>query len=336
MGAERVILVEEEDTIRALLQRLLKREGYAVAAFSRTVDAVAHIRAGFVPQVAILNPEKLVGVDLLLWLEKDPVLSRVPICDSAGDIARIADRVHELLAPPPSETDAVEFVAENYGLMAAQLPGLLERVKLLSEAAGNEDRVKAALERAGRGGRRMRSFVRYLKDYGRSAGEARAPTDVRAALDFAIETAEHEITHRGRLIREIASLPSVMANERQLSHVFLSLLVNAAHALKFDADAQKTDTNWVRVSAHTDENGWAVVDVIDSGSGIAPEILPQIFEPYFSTKRGAGMGLGLYLSRAALRAWGGSISCVASEPGRGSTFRVELPPASPRPNRERA
>jgi len=292
--------------------------------------------------VAILNPEKPVGSDLSAWLQKDPLLAHVPICDSAGDIARIADRVDELLAPPPSEKDAVEFVADNYGQMAARLPGLLERVKLLSEMAGNDGQVKDALERAGRGGRRMRSFVRYLRDYGRAAGEARAPTDLRAALDFAIETAEHEITHRGKLIREIGPVPTVMANERQLSHVFLSLLVNAAHALRpeVDAAAQKTDPfgektyavaqNWVRVSARTDENGWAVVEVSDNGSGIAPDILPQIFEPYFSTKRGAGMGLGLYLSRVALRAWGGMIDCVATELGKGSTFRVELPPASPR------
>jgi len=324
-----LLLVEEEDAIRALLQKLLRHEGFVVAGFARVADALEHVQRGFVPQLLIANPETASGRALLAALQDHPTLSRVPLCDSAGDVARIADRAHEILkAGPdgPSEYDLVDFVSANYGAMAARLPGMLEKLRILGELAGNLPEIQNAIEQATRGGRRMRSYVRYLRDYGHSAGAARGLVDVKAALDFAVETAEYQITSRARLMREIGPLPRVMAHDRPLSHVFLSLLVNAAESIR----GGPPEENFVRVSARTDDNGWAIVEVSDSGSGMPVEVLPQIFEPYFSTKRGAGIGLGLYLSRVALTAWGATIACVASELGRGSTFRVELPPAAPR------
>src|SRR5262249_38669836 len=73
---------------------------------------------------------------------------------------------------------------------------------------------------------------------------------------------------------------------------------------------------------------WAQIDVRDSGSGIAPEIRARIFDPYFSTKRGAGMGLGLFIARRLVQSWGGQIT-VETELGRGSQFRAERPPPPP-------
>jgi signal transduction histidine kinase len=329
MAAAQLLIVEAEDPIRALLQKLLRHEGFVVAAFARPADALEHVRRGFVPQLVVTNAESNVGRELLAALDEHPTLKGVPLCDSAGDVARIADRAREILeASPdgPSEYDLVDFVAANYTAMAARLPGMLDKLRMLAEVAGNYPEIKHAIEQATMGGRRMRSYARYLRDYGHSAGAVRALTDVRAALDFAIDTADYQISSRAKLIREIGPLPGVMAHERPLSHVFLSLLVNAAQAVV----SGPPEENFVRVNARTDENGWAVIEISDSGSGIPPELVPQIFDPYFSTKQGGGLGLGLYLSRVALSAWGGTISCTASEMGRGSTFRVELPPAAPR------
>jgi signal transduction histidine kinase len=327
-----LLLVEEEDSIRALLQKLLRHEGHQVAGFAGAADALEHVRRGFVPQLLIANPESSVGRELVAALEQHPLLSKLPLCDSAGDVARIAERVQDLLEAAPGgpvEYDLVDFVAANYSTMTARLPSMLEKLRLLGEVAGNLPELKNAIERALSGGRKMRSYVRYLRDYGHAGGAARALTDVKGALEFALETAEYQITSRAQLVREIGPLPKVMAHERPLSHVFLSMLVNAAQSIVRGT----REENFVRVSARTDENGWAIVDISDSGTGISPEVLPLLFEPYFSTKRGAGLGLGLYLSRVSLVAWGGTIGCVATEPGKGSTFRVELPPAAPRSSR---
>jgi signal transduction histidine kinase len=80
------------------------------------------------------------------------------------------------------------------------------------------------------------------------------------------------------------------------------------------------------VTTRQDLAGNAIVEVRDTGHGIAPEILPRIFEPFFTTKEaGEGTGLGLSICHATIEAMGGEIE-VQSEPGRGSTFRILLPP----------
>jgi signal transduction histidine kinase len=329
MPPVQLLLVEEEDPIRALLQKLLRREGYVVAGFAGAAEALACVRDGFQPQALLCNPAREAGRAVLGELARHPIWRAVPLVDTAGDIARIADRVSEAMAQQPSaptDLDTLEYVAQTYGQMTSRLPQILERLRELGKATGQLEEIEHSLAQAERGGRHMRSFTRYLRDYGRIAGEARAPTDPRRALEMALETADVLLMQSALLEVEITGLPTVMADERRLGHVFLSLLVNAAQAIGRGAP----EKNRVRVLARTDEHGWLVVDVIDSGCGILPQMLPRVFEPYFTTKEGAGLGLGLYQSRAAVAAWGGSISCVATEPGRGSTFRVELPPAAAR------
>ena len=71
----------------------------------------------------------------------------------------------------------------------------------------------------------------------------------------------------------------------------------------------------------------ARLDVIDQGTGIAPTVLNRIFDPFFTTRpAGEGTGLGLPISHAIVTAHGGTLT-VASEVGKGSKFRVELPAA---------
>jgi CheY-like chemotaxis protein len=82
------------------------------------------------------------------------------------------------------------------------------------------------------------------------------------------------------------------------------------------------------VAACTDDEGFAVVEVSDTGVGIPPEMLPRVFDPFFTSKAvGEGTGLGLSISLGTVKSLGGTID-VTSQPGRGTTFRVRLPPAS--------
>lgn len=71
---------------------------------------------------------------------------------------------------------------------------------------------------------------------------------------------------------------------------------------------------------------WAVVSVRDTGPGIAPELLPTLFERFARGARSTGLGLGLYLARGIAEAHGGTLT-VASTPGQGTTFRLALPHA---------
>jgi signal transduction histidine kinase len=110
------------------------------------------------------------------------------------------------------------------------------------------------------------------------------------------------------------SLPEVEHDSDQIHQVLLNLLLNAVQAIEHDGEISVT----VRSQGNT-----AVIDVVDNGRGIAPEHLPNIFRPFFTTK-GDGTGLGLSLARRIVEDHHGRIE-VRSTLGQGTTFSVILP-----------
>ena len=107
---------------------------------------------------------------------------------------------------------------------------------------------------------------------------------------------------------------SVLINRPRLQQAVLNLLKNAAQAMP--------DGGQLRFSAWLD-GIWLRIEVQDSGSGIAPEDLRHIFDPFFSSRKG-GTGLGLWITLRLLNSMGGSID-VSSAPGEGSLFRLHVP-----------
>jgi signal transduction histidine kinase len=101
-----------------------------------------------------------------------------------------------------------------------------------------------------------------------------------------------------------------------MQQVIFNLVNNACQAMKEKGE----------ISVHTrQQSEWAVLEVKDTGPGIAPDLKERIFEPFFTTKAdGEGTGLGLSLSRDFVRQFGGDLE-LESERGEGSTFRVRLP-----------
>jgi PAS domain S-box-containing protein len=177
-----------------------------------------------------------------------------------------------------------------------------------------------SLQHAVDGANRVRQIVRDLLTFSQGNVEQRGMIDVRGIVESAVQMAWHEIRHRARLVKSLAEVPPVEANEALLGQVFLNLLVNAAQAIP----EGHADKNEIRVLTRTDERGNAVVEVGDTGSGIAPEDMPRIFDPFFTTKGESGTGLGLAISHGTITALGGDIQ-VKSAPGRGTTFRLTLP-----------
>ncbi len=181
--------------------------------------------------------------------------------------------------------------------------------------------VDSLLQHARDGVERVRSIVRDLKMFSRPDEESARPLDVWRVLESSINLASSEIHHRARLTIERGPVPPVLANEARLGQVFVNLLVNAAQAIPEGA----VDRNEICVATRTDDVGRAVVEVRDTGAGIAPEILARLFDPFFTTKPvGEGTGLGLSICHGIVSALGGELA-VESAPGRGSTFRVILP-----------
>jgi signal transduction histidine kinase len=174
---------------------------------------------------------------------------------------------------------------------------------------------------------RIRGIVRDVKLFSRPHNEERSAVDVRSVIESSIRMAWNEIRHRAHLIKEYGDVPMAESNEARLGQVILNLLVNAAQAMP----EGRASRNEIRVVTKTADNGWVVVEVGDTGTGIPKALLARIFDPFFTTKPiGVGMGLGLSLCHRMVTDLGGEIA-VESEVGKGTLFRVTLPAATTEP-----
>ncbi len=176
---------------------------------------------------------------------------------------------------------------------------------------------------------RLKQVVSDLKVFSHAEDEQRVLVDVDHLVDSVLRAAGNAIRHRAKLVKKLGGVSPVMANEARLAQVLLSLVMNAVEALP----EGRADKNEIRVETWVGDGGRVLVEVRDTGPGIAPDVLSRIFTPFFTTKQvGEGAGLGLSLSQRIVSALGGEIS-VESEVGVGSRFRVSLP-AAERPARE--
>ena len=169
---------------------------------------------------------------------------------------------------------------------------------------------------------RCGTIVRDLLLFSREGAAASAPFDVRRVVERSLALTRHHLEIRRIELRTeiLPSDPVVVGDAAQIEQALVALIVNAVEAMTGPgADGGELG---VRVSDGPDE---VRIEVSDTGVGIHPEVLPHIFEPFFSTKhQESGVGLGLAVVYGIAQRHGGSID-VRSERGRGSTFTLRLP-----------
>jgi signal transduction histidine kinase/ActR/RegA family two-component response regulator len=169
---------------------------------------------------------------------------------------------------------------------------------------------------------RIHRIVRDLHSFSRVDEVTTRLTDVNAAVESSMTMLRSELRYRAQVERDLQATLRVRASAARLGQVFLNLIMNAAHALA--GGNPKRNRLYVR---SYDDGDHIVVEVEDNGPGIPPEVMPRIFEVFFTTKPpGLGTGLGLPISRDIVRSAGGELTAESTS-GRGALFRVRLPAA---------
>jgi signal transduction histidine kinase len=162
---------------------------------------------------------------------------------------------------------------------------------------------------------RLEALVREFLSFARPNSPAIEPLDGARAVADTVELFRVEVAERGIELVAHASAPVwVQADPNQLRQVLWNLLGNAADATPAGGRVE------VRMNA---QGGQGVLEVEDTGQGIADEDVQRIFDPFFTTKE-RGTGLGLAIVHRIVEGHGGHLS-VHSELGRGTTFRVAFP-----------
>jgi signal transduction histidine kinase len=235
--------------------------------------------------------------------------ARQAIAERAAVTTLSAGVGHELNNPLTYASGNLDFLEQE--LLQLQADGDLRRVPELVEALQD---ARVGLQRAAR-------IAADLKKLTPATQVRLAPEVLSDVIDSALTLIRNSVVHRARLVCRYAALPRVIADRGRLGQVLVNLVQNALHALPA---GRSTDDNLIEVVTYRSSERMVAVEVRDNGVGIRPEIVPRIFDSFFTTRPvGEGTGLGLAISKRMVVDHGGRIE-VESTVGEGSTFRVFL------------
>lgn len=257
---------------------------------------------------------------ILAHAERQRLLGRLEEAERFAALGRLAAGVgHEINNP-------LTYVSLNVDLVVNELGLLLEdgaegaAPSRVATSAQKLASLREMLEESRNGLRRIRDVVKNLQGLSRPPKGKRELYSLNELLDESLAMARNHIEHRATVVRRYGVLPALLGDRSAIGQVFLNLLLNAAQALP---DGLAHD-NEITVTTSVLE-GEVAVDIRDTGAGIPADVLPHIFEQFYTTKPiGEGTGLGLAVSHRIVIEHGGHI-LVESVLGRGSTIRVVLP-----------
>jgi two-component system, NtrC family, sensor histidine kinase HydH len=229
-----------------------------------------------------------------------------------AEISQLAGGLaHEIHNPLSTLSLNLDLLAEDFqNQETARDRRVLQRI----------DRLRHEVDRLGG---IVESFLRFarVQDLDQKA------TDLNEVIDELCDFYEPQATTQGIVIRTsfFSELPPILLDASLFKQALFNLVLNAQHAMPKGGELILTTRR---------EGPWVVLDVIDTGIGMADDVRAKIFDAFFSTRPG-GSGLGLPTTRKIVEAHGGSIQ-VESEPGKGSQFTIRLPayaqqPDGPRP-----
>ncbi|HVV49912.1 MAG TPA: response regulator [Polyangia bacterium] len=299
---------KSDPTLARIPVLAVSADGSAKAA---AIDAEAYLRKPLSTD-ALLNAIGRILGDA----ERQELLGKLEEAERFAALGRLAASVgHEINNP-------LAYVSMNIDMAATDLDRFLGR-DFTGAAASEELATMPTLLRECRVGLdRIRDVVKDLQRLSRRSDVRREKFSINDLLDESLAMARNQVDHRARVQKEYADVAGVVGDRSALGQVLLNLVLNAAQAVP----EGRAGENVVTLRTY-ERNGHVQVEIGDTGAGISPQVLPHIFDPFYTTKPiGEGTGLGLAVSCRIVADHGGRID-VESELGRGSVFRVVLPVA---------
>ncbi|HMY71086.1 MAG TPA: PAS domain S-box protein, partial [Blastocatellia bacterium] len=261
------------------------------------------------------------GRDLMLNISLAPLQSKTS--ETEGTLVAIEDVTERIrLEEQLQQSDKLSSI----GLLAAgvahevntPLTGISSYSQMLMQQIPETDPRHLLLEKIYRQTSRASSIVNNLLNFSRVSDSRLAPVDLNRVLDDTIQLLEAQLRNTEiEVVRNYADqLPPAPANAAKLQQVFMNLILNARDAMPQGGRLE------IATEADIDS---VSIRFRDTGSGIAPEHLAKIYDPFFTTKQiGKGTGLGLAVSYGIIRDHGGDI-LVQSQQGEGTLFQITLP-----------
>lgn len=235
------------------------------------------------------------------------------------------ERNHQARLQQAERLAALGVLAATVGHEVRQpLAFMTNSVEALGRALAPEvgSEVRRSLDRVHDGLRRIKAITDGLKGIHPDASRVTKALDVRQPLLAALEIADSALAG-ATLEKDIGEVPTIDGSEGELCQVFLNLLLNAVQAMSKRSPLQ----NRLLVSTAIGERASdrkVVITVQDNGPGIRDDVKRRLFEPFFTSGKSEGTGLGLYVCARIVEAHGGKLE-VESEVGKGCTMRILLP-----------
>ena len=200
----------------------------------------------------------------------------------------------------------------------------VEKLARHTEEASVIDEMGELLATGAHGIDKISEIVLNLKNFSRLDRAKVSEFSVQEGLESTLVLAHNLMKERVRVEKEFDAVPAITCSPSQINQVFLNILSNAVQAMPEDRQGVVT----LRTSRLDEEH--ICVEIQDDGSGIPADVLPKIFDPFYTTKEiGKGTGMGLSISYKIIEEHGGRIE-VSTEPGVGTVFSIVLPIKPPK------
>jgi PAS domain S-box-containing protein len=320
------LLFQENESFHSSASAAVRTNAVKLTSFISTLASASE--TGRQAEIELIDPED--GRALPMEITAREVL------DATGQVTAVVSILHDLTEIRELERRRVEqqlFESEKLaavGRLAASIAhevnNPLEAIKnalYLMQAGAEGDKNTRFLEIARKETERVSHIIRQMLGFARRPGEVDW-VDVNQLLEETLVLLEKKMRQlRIRITKSFdESLPRVRARADQLRQVFLNLIINAQQAIEGDGEIVISTSRYEQALQPS-----ILVQLTDTGVGIAEDDLTRIFDPFFSTGK-KGTGLGLWVTQDIVRQHGGRIE-VTSEIGRGTIFNIVLQVESP-------